>query len=61
MIDEAIANARVAGEQFAKNSNSKLGNIKTAEQGLFSIEDRDMHNPSIKRIRVITYVTYYLK
>lgn len=60
MIDEAIQNAGAAGEQFAKNSNSRLGKIKTATQGLFSIEDRDAQTPSIKRLRVVTYVTYYL-
>lgn len=60
MIDEAIVNAHTAGEQFAKNSKSKLGKIKTASQGLFSIEDRDAQTPNIKRIRVVTYVTYYL-
>ena len=61
MIEEANKNARTAAEQFAKDSDSQLGKITSAEQGLFSIEPRDSQNPQIKRIRVITYVTYNLK
>ena len=41
MIDEATKNARSAAEKFAKDSDSKLGKINTATQGVFSIEDRD--------------------
>ena len=48
MIDEATRNARTAAEKFAKDSDSKLGKIKTATQGVFSIEDRDENTPYIK-------------
>ncbi len=60
MIHEATANARVAAEQFATDSDSKIGKIKTASQGMFSIEDRDATTPQIKRVRVVTSLTYYL-
>lgn len=60
MIEDATANAREAALKFAKDSGSSLGKIKTASQGTFSIEDRDSNTPYIKRVRVVTYVTYYL-
>lgn len=60
MIEDATANAREAAQKFAKDSGSRLGKIKTATQGTFSIEDRDTNTPYIKRVRVVTYVTYYL-
>lgn len=60
MIEEATKNAREAAEKFAKDSGSRLGRIKTASQGVFSIEDRDSNTPSIKKVRVVTNVTYYL-
>ena len=61
MIEEANKNARAAAEQFAKDSHSRLGKIKDAQHGLFSIEDRDSYTPSVKKVRVVTYVTYYLR
>lgn len=61
MIEEATRNAREAAEKFAKDSDSKLGKIKTANQGTFTIENRDSNTPYIKRVRVVTSVTYYLK
>lgn len=60
MIEDATANAREAAQKFAKDSGSRLGKIKTAAQGTFSIEDRDSNTPYIKKVRVVTYVTYYL-
>lgn len=61
MIEEATKNARQAAEKFAKDSDSKLGKIKRAYQGQFSIEDRDANTPYIKRIRVVSTIDYYLK
>lgn len=61
MIEEATKNARAAAEKFAKDSNSKLGKIKTANQGLFSIENVDEYTPNIKHVRVVTNVTYFLE
>lgn len=61
MIEEATRNAREAAEKFAKDSDSSLGKIKTANQGTFTISDRDSNTPHIKKVRVVTTVTYYLK
>lgn len=61
MIDEANKNARMAAQKFASDSESKLGKIKTATQGQFSIEDRDENTPHIKKVRVVTSVQYFLE
>jgi len=61
MIEEATRNARVAAEKFAKDSDSKLGKIRDAYQGQFTITDRDSNTPYIKNVRVVTTVNYYLK
>ena len=61
MIEEATRNAREAAQKFAKDSGSKLGKIKTASQGTFTIENRDSNTPYIKKVRIVTSVTYYLK
>lgn len=61
MIEEATKNARAAAIKFAKDSDSKLGKIKKAYQGQFSIDDRDANTPYIKRIRVVTTIDYSLE
>ena len=61
MMQEAIKNAELTAAQFAENSNSKLDKIMTADQGQFSIDDRDSNTPYIKKVRVVTTVTYSLK
>lgn len=61
MIEEATVNARLAAEKFAKDSRSKLGKIKSATQGQFSVTERDANTPHIKNVRVVTNVVYYLK
>lgn len=61
MMTEAINNAQQTAEQFAKNSQSKLNKIVSADQGQFSIDNRDDNTPWIKRVRVVTTVTYSLK
>jgi hypothetical protein len=60
MIEEATKNAREVAVKFAQDSKSKLGRIKSAWQGQFSIEDRDNNTPSIKKVRVVSTVQYYL-
>ncbi len=60
MIEEATKNARQAAEKFAKDSNSELGKIRNANQGQFSINDRDANTPYIKKVRVVTSITYSL-
>ena len=61
MIAEATRNAREAAMKFSQDSESELGQIKSATQGQFSISDRDQFTPYIKTVRVVTYIEYYLK
>lgn len=60
MMEEAIKNAQKTAEQFATASKSKLGKIQTAGQGQFEIDDRDQNTPYIKKLRVVSTVTYSL-
>ena len=60
MIEEATANARAVAQKFAEDSDSKLGRIKSARQGQFSISDRDASTPHIKKVRVVSTIEYYL-
>ncbi len=60
MIEEATIEARKVAQKFAEDSDSRLGKIKTASQGQFSISPRDNNTPHIKRIRVVSTITYYL-
>lgn len=60
MIAEATFEARKAAEQFARDSGSEVGKIRSAQQGYFSIEDLDSYTPDVKRVRVVTTVEYYL-
>ena len=61
MMTEAIENAEQTAKQFASNSHSTISKIISADQGQFSIDDRDANTPYIKRVRVVTTVTYALK
>jgi len=61
MIEEATKNARASAEKFAKDSDSKLGKIKSANQGQFSISDRDANTPYIKTVRVVSTIDYLLR
>ena len=61
MIAQATENARQAAQKFADDSQSRLGNIKYATQGQFSITNRDDYTPWIKNIRVVTTVAYDIK
>ncbi len=61
MIEEATKNARASAEKFAQDSGSILGKIRRANQGQFSITDRDSNTPYIKSVRVVTTVEYFLK
>jgi hypothetical protein len=66
MIAEATASARKAAEQFAKDSRSKIGGIRRANQGVFEILPRDqamgiMEGSQLhKTLRVVTTIDYYL-
>ncbi len=61
MIAEATRNARAAADQFAADSESRVGKIKTASQGQFSIDDSDSSTPYIKKVRVVSTIVYYLE
>ena len=74
MITEATRNARAAAERFALDSGSKVGSIRQANQGVFSILPADQGGDSgegvegsfasdssiMKTVRVVTSVQYYL-
>ncbi len=60
MIKEATKNARASAQTFASDSNSKLGKIKSARQGQFSISSRDQNTPYIKKVRIVSTIEYYL-
>ena len=61
MVEEATKNARTTAQKFAEDSDSKLGGIRNAQQGQFSIEDRDANTPYIKKVRVVNTVEYSLE
>ena len=61
MIEEATINAREVAEKFARDSGSKVGKIRTARQGLFTITDRDQNTPQIKIVRVVSTIDFQLE
>jgi hypothetical protein len=61
MIEEATKNAREAAQKFAQDAGSKVGKIKSASQGLFTISDRDINTGYIKNVRIVTTVDFYLE
>lgn len=61
MIAESLEKARESAEEFAKNSHSKIGKMRTASQGYFEVNDLDETTPQMKKVRVVTTVEYYLK
>ena len=61
MVEEATKNARATAKKFAEDSDCDLGDVRSAQQGQFSIEDRDANTPYIKRIRVVNTMEYALE
>lgn len=66
MIAQATKSAREGAQKFAEDSGAKVGGIKSASQGLFTINARDDDNAmesSVidKRVRVVTSVEYYIE
>lgn len=60
MIEEATLSARASAQKFAEDSKSRLGKIKSASQGQFTIGNRDKNTPYIKSVRVVSTIEYYL-
>ena len=68
MVAEATKDARASAEQFAKDSGTDVGGIKSATQGYFSVESRDgesgggwgVSDTPYKKVRVVTTVDFYL-
>lgn len=70
MLEEATKSAKAVAEQFAVNSNSHLGSIKHASQGVFQIysadsssiqqNDSDQENSLYKTVRVVSSIDYFL-
>ena len=58
MIQEATKNARIAAEQFSRDSQTALGKLKSAAQGWFQVENRDAATPERKIVRVVVDVQY---
>lgn len=67
MIADATARAREAAEQFARDSKSRLGSIRRANQGVFEILPRDQapgmsqDSQIDKTVRVVATVEYSLE
>lgn len=60
MVEEATQSARQVADKFARDSDSKLGKIKNANQGQFIVENLDSNTPYIKKVRVVSTIEYYL-
>jgi hypothetical protein len=61
MIQEATKNARIAAEQFSRDSQTSLGKLRNASQGWFQVENRDEATPERKTVRVVVDVDYEVK
>ena len=69
MIAEATKDARASAEQFAKDSGTSVGAIKSATQGYFEVQARDgdsgggwgVADTPYKKVRVVTTVDFYLR
>lgn len=68
MIALATKDARKSAEQFAQDSGTDVGSIKSATQGYFEVTARDgdsaggwgVSDSPYKKVRVVTTVEYYL-
>jgi hypothetical protein len=68
LIAESTKNARTAGEQFAEDSQSRLGKIKTASQGQISLVGRyddegswSAPLPYFQKARVVSTIVFFLE
>ncbi len=71
LIAESTKNARIAGEQFANDSQAKLGKIKTASQGQITLAGRYYYydeesssvpeEPYLQKARVVSTIVFFLE
>jgi len=67
MLNSSVKNAFEAAKSFATQSGSKLGSIKNATQGLFTIVDANSTEEWVttksieKKVRVVVGVDYFLQ
>lgn len=73
LIAESTKNARIAGEQFANDSQATLGKIKTASQGQITLAGRNQFDeegvadtgtpqaPYIQKARVVSTIVFFLE
>jgi hypothetical protein len=76
MLAEATRNAKKAAEEFSHESSVKIGKLRKASQGLFTVTDRDDFlvgqsegggyyssnvNDLYKKIRVVINVEYSIQ
>ena len=73
LIAESTKNARIAGEQFANDSQASLGKIKTASQGQITVAGKYYYNedggeaseipsdPYIQKARVVSTIVFFLE
>ncbi len=64
MLKEAAHNARIAATEFANNAGAKVGKIRSANQGGFTVDDAASYNNNsssiTKEVRVVTTIDFYL-
>ena len=69
MVAEATKDARHSAEQFAQDSGTSVGGIKSATQGYFEVTARDgdsggswgVSDTPYKKVRVVTTIDFYLR
>ena len=66
LIAESTKNARIAGQQFADDSQAKLGKIKTASQGQISLSESYQSSEGggkqkIQKARVVSEIVFFLE
>lgn len=67
MIAEATKDARAGAEQFAKDSGTSVGGIRSATQGYFSVgprygdADGSGSDSPFQKVRVVTTIEFYLE
>ncbi len=69
MVAQATKDARASAEQFAQDSGTSVGTIKSATQGYFEVNARDgdsgggwgVSDTPFKKVRVVTTVDFYLR